>query len=46
MYILFKKNVIGSKISDGEVLNAVEKYNENRDKASNLSMYLYDHADF
>lgn len=46
MYILFKKNVIGSKITDGELLNAVEKYNENRDKASNLSVYLYDHVDF
>ena len=45
IFILFKKNVMGSRISDGEYIHAVTSFEENK-QSSNLAQYLYQHKDF
>jgi len=37
MFMLFKSNVDGSQVPDGEYLMAIDDYEKNRRKASNLA---------
>jgi len=46
MFILFKKYVHGGRVSDHDYIMAIDNYESNVDKASNLAQYLFNHQDF